>query len=171
MQVAVWRRNLSTDALPHQRHGLRHRLHARSRLCHSLHLPRAPWTTHLAAHQLCGPDEWDDVRSAVIRYMTIVHAARTARYRTANRVVMMIVAIWILHVNCCCNCFCNFYCNSRCNCCFRQHRAKFHQRMSHFRRGHRHYLDPDAGRQHSSSDEVQHRGGQGDRDILLCDIQ
>jgi len=33
---------------------------------------------------------------SVIRYMTIVHAARTARYRTANRVVVMIVAIWIL---------------------------------------------------------------------------
>jgi len=33
---------------------------------------------------------------SVIRYMTIVHAARTAQYRTASRVITMIVAIWIL---------------------------------------------------------------------------
>jgi len=33
---------------------------------------------------------------SVIRYMTIVHSNSTARYRTASRVVAMIVAIWIL---------------------------------------------------------------------------
>jgi len=33
---------------------------------------------------------------SVIRYMTIVHSTRTARYRTAGRVGAMIVAIWIV---------------------------------------------------------------------------
>ena len=33
---------------------------------------------------------------SVIRYMTIVHSASTARYRTPARVVAMIVAIWCL---------------------------------------------------------------------------
>ena len=33
---------------------------------------------------------------SVIRYMTVVHSASTARYRTAARVVAMIVAIWCL---------------------------------------------------------------------------
>jgi len=33
---------------------------------------------------------------SVIRYMTIVHTASTARYRTVNRVLMMIAAIWVL---------------------------------------------------------------------------
>ena len=33
---------------------------------------------------------------SVIRYMTIVHATSTARYRTTSRVVAMIVSVWIL---------------------------------------------------------------------------
>ena len=33
---------------------------------------------------------------SVIRYMTIVHTTKTARYRTTSRVISMIVAIWVL---------------------------------------------------------------------------
>ena len=33
---------------------------------------------------------------SIIRYMTIVHSARTVQYRTTRRVVTMIIAIWIL---------------------------------------------------------------------------